>query len=244
MALSGSSNYIIDRDTLATASLRMLGVVAEGGTATAAQLTTANQALNLMLKGLQRDGMHLWMRRSATLSAGNITEGQEVFTISSSGSDITADRPLDILEVTLEDENGNENNLIKISQKEYWELPDKAIKGVPTQWYYDPQLDEGDLYMWPTANTNIETNYALNILYIKPFDDVDSSTNDFEVPQEWLEVIKYGLAWRLAPEYGISLNERRMLLQEYTMLKNEALSWDTEHNSIYLRPEWRGGWRK
>lgn len=67
MALSGSVNYVINRDDLITHAYKGLGVIRAGGTASADQITFATTALQLMVKSLQADGLQLWVLKHATL---------------------------------------------------------------------------------------------------------------------------------------------------------------------------------
>jgi hypothetical protein len=60
MTTSGSFNWELERDELITAALRKLGVVAQGKTASADQITEGAEALNTMIKEWQNDGVRLW----------------------------------------------------------------------------------------------------------------------------------------------------------------------------------------
>ena len=60
MATSGSVDFSVSRDTIITRAWQLLGVVEEGGTATANQITDGTSWLNLMVKNWQIDGLHLW----------------------------------------------------------------------------------------------------------------------------------------------------------------------------------------
>lgn len=60
MALSASFDFTVTRDDIIAAALRKLGVLAEGQSASTNQTTYASQALNVMLKAWQSDGMPLF----------------------------------------------------------------------------------------------------------------------------------------------------------------------------------------
>ena len=60
---------------------------------------------------------------------------------------------------------------------------------------------------------------------------------EFEFPSEWFDALKYGLAFRLAGEYGVSLQDRRQLMQEAALMKNEVLLYGTEEGSIKFSPD-------
>ena len=61
-----------------------------------------------------------------------------------------------------------------------------------------------------------------------------AATDTFDFPQEWYEAVKYGLAHRLAPVYGLPYMERVMLKKDYEAILELALSWDSEQESVYF----------
>ena len=67
MATSASTNYSIDRDGLITKSLQLLGVVEEGGTASANQLTDGSNWLNMLTKFWVTKGLQLWAQEEIVL---------------------------------------------------------------------------------------------------------------------------------------------------------------------------------
>jgi len=64
MAFSASYDFTITRDDIIAAALRKLVVLGEGQTPTTNQVTTAAQALNVMLKAFKADGLPLWYVRT------------------------------------------------------------------------------------------------------------------------------------------------------------------------------------
>jgi hypothetical protein len=89
-----------------------------------------------------------------------------------------------------------------MAREEYFNLPNKTSPGTPVQYYYDPKLDTGRLYFWPTPN--IVTD-VVNYTFLSPLEDIDASSNNFDLPIEWHEVISANLAIRLAPSMGKSV---------------------------------------
>ena len=60
MGTSGSFNWTLNRDQIITSALRKLGVLEQGETPAAQQITDAAEALNMMVKEWQNDGVRLW----------------------------------------------------------------------------------------------------------------------------------------------------------------------------------------
>ena len=67
MAVSASSDFSVNRDELISAAFRIIGILAPGDTPLAARVTTATQALNIMIKSWQADGIGLWLNQTVTL---------------------------------------------------------------------------------------------------------------------------------------------------------------------------------
>ena len=120
---------------------------------------------------------------------------------------------------------------------EFNNLSDKDSEGTPVNFYYDPQLDAGKLYVWPTASSTFAANNTLQVLYTKPFDDMDQSTDNLAFPQSWELAVTYNLALVLAFEYGLPNAEIRTLREEAMRFKDEAMDWDTEHTSMFITQE-------
>jgi len=148
------------------------------------------------------------------------------------------DRPLRILHSNNRNTSGIDIPMIKISQDEYQDLPNKTstASGISTQYYYDPQLDDGVLYPWPVMGSD---NYILKIVYLKPFDDMDASTDDFEFPQEWLEAITYGLAARLCPIFGVPSPIWDRIRGIARQMKEDVMGFDVENASMFIQPDSR-----
>lgn len=236
MATSGSTNFSINRDQLITDSFELIGAKAADEALTNSELQSASRTLNMMLKAWQTDGLQLWLRRSVSVP---LVASQTSYTMGPSGADVTVGRPLRLLKVMRKNTDDNEVELFKLTQDEYKEQSNKTTTGVPNSYYYDPQLTNGVLYLWPTPSATEAAEYTLDVLYHKPTDDMDEATDDFEFPQEWYEVIKYGLAIRLAPIYGLPIEERRQLYFEYKPMRDKLMEWDVSDVSIYFQPDGR-----
>jgi len=233
MALSGSTDFSVNRNQLINDSLELIGAKAPDESMTASELASASRALNMMLKTWQTDGLQLWLRRTQSVT---LVASQNTYTMGSTG-DVVMDRPLRILKVMRKDTSNNEVEVFKLTQDEYKEQTPKTTTGVPVNYYYDPQLTNGSLYIWPTPSATEASEYTLEVLYHKPTDDMDNATDDFEFPSEWFETIKYGLAIRLAPIYGLPLDERKQLYYEFRPMKNKLEEWDTSDGSVYFQPD-------
>lgn len=230
MATSNSTDYTVTRDQIITGALRLVGAVGVGDTPLTAQVIEANEALNMLVKALQVDGMPLWAIKEYTVTP---VIGTSSYTIGV-GQTIDIPKPLKIVQAYLHDIVTNVDIPMRIiTRDEYNRLGNKTTSGTPIQVYYDVQREYGIMHVYPVPN---DTNKRMIIVYQRPFEDFDSSTDTPDFPQEWFDTIKYGLAARLSGEYGLTIEDRRQLQQEYIMIKNDASSFGTEEGSFYITP--------
>jgi len=146
-------------------------------------------------------------------------------------------RPEKILDVSRVDSSGNETQITVISRDEYENLPNKTTAGTPVNCHYERNLGAGRLYVWPVASAQAVSDFTINITYQSQFEDMDSATDNFDFPPEWLEPISLGLAHRLAPKYGIKAGERDRLYRDMNEALDLALGHDNEEASVYFQPE-------
>lgn len=317
MATSGSTNFTINRDELIKASLRLCGVGLEGETPSAETVTNASQALNMMVKAWQADGLQLWKQKRATLffvkdtveynlgstggnasltsdvvitemrvagvatdtilevdsttnmtaadnigivlddgtiqwttissitdsdtlviaAAGGLTSAaaidNEVYTYSSK-----IPRPLRITDAYIRDSSGNDTEIQMIARDTYNLLGSKTSTGRPVDGYYDPQLTNGILSLFPAPN---DVTDSFEFVAHFPIEDFDATADNPDFPQEWFESVKFGLAARLAPEYGVPRPRHHDLIQMAATFKERVMGFDVEDTSIFLRPDPRRG---
>jgi len=236
MATSGTYSFTLTRDQLIKASLRLLGVGHRGESVPADEINDASESLNIMLKAWQADGLQLWKKEDQSIT---LTASKRVYSLGPTG-DIVMQRPLRILEAVRRDTSNIDVPMNKITKEEYWGLSDKFSEGTPGSFHYDPQLTNGNLYLWQVPSTTTAAEYTIQIVYHLPYEDVTGTTNNFDCPVEWLEAIKYGLAVRLAPEYGIDMPQYYALRKDFKDIYDKALSWDTEDGSVYFQPNHEG----
>lgn len=139
-------------------------------------------------------------------------------------------RPLRIEHVRRRDVSGTQaidTAMEELAKVDYYDLPNKSESSTPVNFYYDPGRDSGTLYIWPASS--IITN-LLTFTYVRPIEDLDALSNNFDFPQEWLETLKYQLMIRLAHEYGIPLRQDVIALA--TTLLEDMMAWDTEPVSV------------
>lgn len=236
MSTSGSTDFSVNRDDIIKRALRLIGALAQGETPTSDQTAEAAVALNSLVKAWQADGMPLWALKkySVPLTADTVSYRIGV------GQTINTPKPLRIVQAYNHDTVSEVDIPMRIiTKQEYNILGNKTSSGNPIQMYYDPQLDYGDLYVFPVPTSTEEAENTITIIYQRPFEDFDASTDTPDFPQEWYDALAFGLAVRLAPEYGLPVDQRQALRAEAKEIKEAVLGMGTEEGSIYFGIERR-----
>jgi len=176
---------------------------------------SASDYINIVLD----DGTSHW---TTIASVGTLTVDDALPSAASSGNSVyfyttKMHRPLRLIKAYLSDLSTSNQDLPVdiIDRDRYFEIYDKTQDSTPNMVYYDPQLTNGQLY---TNYEQTNMNEHLKLIYQRPLEDFDASTDNPDVPQEYYEQLVYGLAIRLAPEYGLESGRRRQLLQEAQLL--------------------------
>ena len=232
MATSSSSNYSLTARQIATAALEMVGVVDIGGTPAAEDATKALEQLNLMVKTWGADPkpkLFQLTETSLTLLASTATYNL----ISTPGA-------RKVLEVRRRTSNVD-IVLQPYSREEYLSEPSKTATGMPRAWYFDPQRATRTLYVVGVPDATIAASTTLRYTYLRVIEDLDTLDDDFDVPQEWLEVLQYGLAARLAIPYDLFLTnpaKAAKIEERAAALYGQLSSYDDEAASVFLQPAW------
>ena len=237
MATSGITTFDLTRDNIINAALRKIGVVAKGQTAETEDITNGAQALNVMLKGFQTKGMPLWAIQEYTFPL----TATRSYTIGV-GRTTNTPAPLKITQAYVKDTTTNYSTPLNIQTHYNYNItnPKSTDTGTPVNLEYEPGNQSGLIRIWPTPDSYSISSRNITIVYQRPFEDMTASGDALDFPQYWLEAVIYGLASRLASEYGLPLPDRADLRQEAAYFLNEALSFGTEEGSMFFSPNWQG----
>lgn len=220
MALSSSVDYNRTARQLITFALRKIRVIGEGQTPSASQAADAQEVLNLILKDWQKYE-NLW----------RLTEGS-VTLVASTYSYTLSPVPHRVISARYRDANSRDLPMALMTREEYFNLPQKSIDGVPTQYYVDYQRAATTMYVWPgIASVTTET---IPYTYQKKFDDIDSLDNDVEVRQEHYNTLGLSLAAQLADDYGRTGPAIDRVISRAAILLDEALDEDREDEYRFM----------
>ncbi len=229
MATSNSTNFATSRNELITGALRIVGAVAQGETPTTAQITEGAEALNMLAKAWTVDGMPLWVTKEYTMAL-----------VASTASYTPTVKMMKVIQAYNHNTSTNVDIPMRIiTRDEYNRLGNKVSTGNPIQLMHIPNRTDSTIKVYPVPTSVEASTNTIIVTYQKQYDDFDASTDEPEFPQEWFDALKFGLAHRLAAEYGMELNDRKQLMQEALLLKQEALNFGTEEGSLFLQADMR-----
>ena len=228
MPVSNSNDFSTNSTQIIQDSLILIGGLEDDEQATAEQNSYGMRTLNRMAKAWSTRGLKAWCWNELELP---LVAGQASYSIGPGGN-LVADRPVRIANarkiIT------NDETEIRITDRAtYMAQPNKISTGEPVFVYYDPQLGNGQLYVWPTPDRDYEIRFSAQ----QYPDDFDDLTNEPYFPPEWYEALVYGLAWRLCPKYEVNPADRQEVAAMAQIFLKEAEDGDQEQGSIYLQPE-------
>lgn len=129
----------------------------------------------------------------------------------------------------------NEVLMNMVGYERYFDMPVKTTSGGrPINCHYNPRLTSGNMYIWPRPN---DCSCRIEFTYERVLEDLDSASDDFDLPSEWTLPILFNLATLLGPAFG---KDQKVITTIGPMASSmlEALkSWDNEIDAVSLVPD-------
>lgn len=131
-----------------------------------------------------------------------------------------------------------EVELIKWARQQYFAQTDKTSQGTPTSFYYTPLLDNGEVFIWQTANS---VKQVLKFTFQKTIEDFDSTNNNPDFPIEWSRALIWNLALDIGPEYKAPESLMARVERRADQYLEDMLGWDEEVTSLNIQPSFVRG---
>ena len=182
-------------NTLITATLRLIGVVAAAETPRAEDTQDAFARLNDMVDAWASERLTIYQSVRTTKI---LTASQASYTIGTAGN-IAIARPIFLDAVALL--SGTTEYPVELLTEEAWNaISQKTLESTwPTKAYYNPTYPSGTLSLWPVPTDST----ASLVLYVPTAVPQFTSTGQtVSVPPGYQEALRYNLAVRLCPEFG------------------------------------------
>lgn len=210
MATSGVTTNQLTRNQFIEAALRTIGVLALDQTPGTTEYTNATVKLNALVGEFRVRGLNVWQRTSYTMS---FTNGVATYNIGS-GQTHNTPYPIHLLQAVRLDANTSTRIPMEIiADYDYNHLP-SSTSGVPLQLTYQAKNNIGTIKVWPIPDSYSASNVTAQLTYLRPLEYFSAATDTADIPEEWVSALIYGLAVRIAPEYGVPLEDRKLLLSE------------------------------
>jgi len=192
---------------------------------TAYDARTARRSLNILFADWANRGLNQWTISNVSQT---LTEGTDSYSLNAYVVDV-----LDVVLRRTKNSVVTDYQMSQIGRSEYWNIPSKATKARPTQYFIDKQ-ETPKIYVWPAPENSTDIIKMNQILRIE---DADTSVNDVQVPFRFYPCLVAGLAYYLsqkrAPERMDSL--KMMYEDEFA----RALAQDESRASLMVKPNMR-----
>lgn len=123
-----------------------------------------------------------------------------------------------------------ETPMIVMSRLDYMNLPNKFNTGTITQYFYTPELGQGQFYVWPSPQSPVVD--AIKFTFDRQIQDINTVANTADFPQEWFSTLVFNLAVEIGPEYDVPLQKMQWLEAQASKKLDRVGGWDKESEPI------------
>lgn len=233
MTTSGVTTFSMTASEIIAAGFSNLGVGQEGEALTPRMYSDGLRALNLLINTFNAHP-RLWIYAEGSIG---LVADQAAYVVSPPALRVTDVR---------RNQSGIDTPMNMLSRQEYYDQPNKTLSpSTPVSFYFDPQVAQGTLYLWPSPSVQAITQFTVNYTYIRRMDVMTATNDTLDMPQEWLEPVIWNLAKRLMTQYPVTdPNLANIVLGQAKESYDTLLQWDNEPASLFMSPDTRawGGW--
>ena len=224
MALSGSTNFEPNITEFIEEAYERCGLELRTGY----DLKTRIRSANLMLAEWANRGLNQWTIETGTQT---VTEGTASYNL---GTDV-----IDILDVVVRRTDGSTTtdiNMDRISRSEYFNIPNKATKSRPSQFFLDKQ-NNPVLFLYPTPENSTD---VIRFSKLTRMDDADNARNTMDIPFRFFPCFVAGLAYYISMKRSPDRTDQLKLIYEEEFRR--AADQDEDRASFKIRPFSRGAY--
>jgi len=237
MATSGTTTFTVTASDIINGAFRITGAFGASDVIPTEDFNNALQALNIMIKSWMTKGYELWTIKELTLPLVAGTTSYQIGPTATGTGALITDRPLRIYYAFLRTDASKTDVVLQIiSRQEYEQLGAKGNQGVVNSIFYDPQLDNGVLYVYTTPADATKT---IHLFVQRPIQDMSASTDNFDFPQEWFQALKWGLASEIGMEYGVPPEVMNRIDARAIAYAGEMSAWSQEEASMFFTMDMR-----
>lgn len=237
-----SATYSVTPQQVIDSALRILGQEGLIQTMEPQWYTNALMTLNLMVKEWIAEGATLWKIQELVIPTAIGTQKYQIGPTAIAPGLVT-DRPLRILDEgnfirnTTVPTNPQDTTIDLLGRDEYEMFGNKLSQSIINSIFYDPQLTNGVLFVYPTSSS---TSYELHLIAQMPISDIGSLTAAFDFPNEWFNALRWNLAYELMTEAGADESTKRDVTQMAMQKKKMLFDYSVDEASMYFTYDNRG----
>jgi len=214
MATSGTQTFNIDASDIIEEAYERCGLEVRTGY----DARTARRSLNILMSDWSNRGINLWTVKEVTQT---LTKGTASYTLDP--------YTVDVLDAVIR-RNGVDYNMERIGRSTYQNTPNKATEGRPTQFWVDRQSTPV-IYLYPAPENSTD---QLRFYRTERIEDINTLTNDADIPSRFIAPLVSGLAYHLAIKKAPDRAQALKMVYEEEM--NRAEMEDRERVSLRLVP--------
>ncbi len=126
--------------------------------------------------------------------------------------------------------------IARLNRDDYTALPNKFFLGRPLQFWFDRQLNQPIMHLWPVPNAAAETQQIV-LWRHRYIQDVGTMVEELDVPQRWFDAIVAMLASKLAEETPeVDMQLMPILEAKADKALAEAENEERDNSPIYWAP--------
>lgn len=186
MTTSGITDLSLTARQIVTQAMKKIAAISGGEAPEGVEMEDGILALNLMLKSWATEG-NLYREASGTVT---IPGGTGAGTLPAGVRDVVSVRQ--IVSST------NYRQLTRWNRAQYYQMPNRSAVGNPTVFYATQGLSQDAIYVWPVPAADVD----LHLDYYRSAEVVTDAGQTVDVPEDWSEAVIFGLAARIANEFG------------------------------------------
>jgi hypothetical protein len=217
MTTTGSRDFNLDVGEIIEEAYERCGLEVRTGY----DARTARRSLNLMFADWANRGLNLW---TVTQASQTVTQGVSTYTLA---ADV-----VDILEMVLR-RDGTDYQMDRISRGEYLDFPNKTDQGMPSQFYFNRQI-QPVITLWQTPQNSTD---QLVYYYVRRLQDADTMVNTTDMPFRFYPCMVAGLAYYIAMKRAPDRMQILKAVYEEEFMR--AADEDRDRVSLFLQPDSR-----
>lgn len=181
-------------------SLKLIGQLGQGETASDADITDGLEALNTMLDSWRINRLNVYRLNEISFT---LTANKSSYTIGD-GGEFDTERPVNVQSAFIR-QNSIDYPMYVLPKAAYDSISDKMIvSNLPYQLYYEPAYPLGTVFLYPVPS-------ATNDLHMdvwQTLQQFNTLTEELSLPPGYERAIKYNLASEISPLFGVEAPPR------------------------------------